>query len=61
MNFECIWKRKTHYFKKADLVKDFEDGGLKAIDFDCINETLKINWLKCFVTDCDSLWFHIPR
>ncbi len=46
MNFSYIWKRKAHYVKKGKLVKDYKEGGLQAIDFDCLNGTFKINWLK---------------
>lgn len=26
LNFDYIWKRKSHYLKRATLVKDYEDG-----------------------------------
>lgn len=41
LNFDNIWKRKTWYLRKTTMVKDYEDGGLPAIDFDYINSTLK--------------------
>ena len=44
VNFDYIWKRKIHYVKRAEMTKDFKDGGLQAIDFDFMNGTLKINW-----------------
>ncbi len=55
-----IWKKKTHYIKKVEMIKQYKDGGLQAIDFDYINGTLKINWLKSFLNNT-KLWFHIPR
>lgn len=30
--------------KKDMMVKEYEEGGLKAIDIDSINGTLKMNW-----------------
>ncbi|XP_013880656.1 uncharacterized protein LOC106529713 [Austrofundulus limnaeus] len=60
VNFNYIWRKKTHYIKKTVLAKKYEDGGLEAIDFDYMNGTLKINWLKSFL-NTNNLWFHIPR
>lgn len=61
MNFNYIWKRKAHYIKKATIVKDYKEGGLQAIDFDCMNGTFKINWLKNFLINNNSFWFCTPR
>ena len=44
-NFNCIWKSKTHFIKKGTMVIGYEEGGLKALDIDCIN-AVKINWLR---------------
>lgn len=56
-----IWNRKTHYIRKGTLVKGYEEGGLKAIDIDCINGTIKMNWLRALLKNENSLWFHIPK
>ncbi len=32
LNFNYKGKRKTHYLKKAATVKNYENGGLQAID-----------------------------
>lgn len=32
-----------------NMVKDIKEGDLKLIDFDCLNVTLKINWLKSWL------------
>lgn len=60
INFGYIWKKKTHYMKKVEMIKQYKEGGLQAIDFDSINETLKMNWLKSLLNN-NSFWFHIPR
>lgn len=59
--FNFIWKGKTHYIKKGTMVKEYEEGGVKAIDFDCINGTIKINWLRHFLKQPEQFWFHIPN
>ncbi len=44
--YNFIWKNRHHYIRKGDLVKSIEEGGLNAIDFDSMNGTLKLMWLK---------------
>uniref|UniRef100_A0A3B3IJR3 Reverse transcriptase domain-containing protein n=1 Tax=Oryzias latipes TaxID=8090 RepID=A0A3B3IJR3_ORYLA len=61
VNFNFIWKRKTHYVKQGTLTKKYEDGGLQAIDFNSLNGTLKINWLKSFIRNQNSIWFIVPN
>ncbi len=42
-------------------MKDYKEGGLQAIDFDCMNGTFKINWLKFFLINESSFCFCAPR
>ena len=35
LNFNFIWKNRVHYIKKTEIIKDYKDGGLQAIDFEC--------------------------
>lgn len=44
-NFNFIWKNKHHYIRNSDLIKNYEDGGIKVIDFEIMNGILKIKWL----------------
>lgn len=37
------------------MVKEVKDGGLKVIDFDCLIGTQKMNWLKSWSNNLDSL------
>lgn len=60
INFDYIWKKKMHYVKRMEMTKKYKDGGLQAIDFDSINGTLKINWLKSFLNN-NSFWYRIAR
>lgn len=36
-------------------------GGIKALAFEAMFGTFKINWLKTYLSQPDSMWFHIPR
>ncbi len=36
------------------MVKEYEEGGLKALDIECINGTIKINWIKSFLKNENS-------
>ena len=42
------------------MIKYYEDGGVKAIDFEIMNGILKINWLQSFLRNDDEIWFSIP-
>ena len=61
INLNFIWRNKPHYMKKSDMIKEIKDGGLKVIDFDCLNGTLKINWLKFWIKHSNSFWYCIPN
>lgn len=58
---QLLWKNKTHYIKRLPLVKDYDTGGVKALDFESVVGTFKMNWLKACLLQSDSMWFHIPR
>uniref|UniRef100_A0A3P9AV59 Reverse transcriptase domain-containing protein n=1 Tax=Maylandia zebra TaxID=106582 RepID=A0A3P9AV59_9CICH len=59
--YQFIWRNKTHYIKKSQLVKDYAKGGIKSIDFQSMVGVFKINWIKAFLLKPDSIWFHIPK
>uniref|UniRef100_A0A3P9JF49 Reverse transcriptase domain-containing protein n=1 Tax=Oryzias latipes TaxID=8090 RepID=A0A3P9JF49_ORYLA len=59
--FQFIWKNKTHYIKRSQLVKSYDNGGINALDFEAMVGTFRINFLKALLVDSDSMWFHIPR
>lgn len=61
INLNFIWRNRPHYLKKSYMVKDTKDGGLKVIDFDCLNGTLKINWIKSWIKHSNSFWYCIPK
>lgn len=50
----------SHYIHKNYMIKDYEEGGLKTIDFDIMNGVIKLRWLQSFINDKSSFWFEIP-
>ena len=59
-NFNFIWKNKHHYIRNSNLIKDYDEGGIKAIDFGIMNGILKIKWLQSFLKNDDEIWFSVP-
>ncbi len=56
LNFDFIWKMKSHYIHKSDMIKDYEEGDLKTIDFDIMNRVMKLK-LQSFIINESSFWF----
>ncbi len=54
-------KNKTHYIKRPQLAKEYDKGGIKALEFEPVVWTFKIKWLKAYLSQPNSMWFHIPR
>lgn len=61
LNFRFIWRNKCHYIKKNDMIKNYEEGGANAIDFDVMNGVLKLKWLRSFIRKKNSFWNIIPN
>lgn len=59
--YNFIWRNKTHYIKKAQLVKTVNKGGLNTIDFESMIGMFRINWIKACLAQSQSIWFHIPK
>lgn len=59
--YQFIWRNKTHYVKKSQLVKEYKKGGLKTIDFEAMVGTFRINWIKHFLNTPSTIWFKIPK
>ncbi len=60
LNLDFIWKMKSHDIRKSDMIKDYEEGGLKTIDFDIMNGVINLKWLQSFIINESSFWFQIP-
>ena len=52
---KCIWKGKDKV-KRAALISDIEDGGLKAPHLNSIIETQRVLWCKKLANDQPSGW-----
>ncbi|KAI2650693.1 hypothetical protein H4Q32_000737 [Labeo rohita] len=59
--FRFIWKNKTEYIQRKVIIRNYKEGGLNAIDFEAINQTFKINWIKYCLSNNDLPWFWIPN
>ncbi len=59
--FQFLWRNKTHYIKRSQLVKDYDKGGIRAPEFESMVGTFRINWIKSCLSQPDYMWFHIPR
>ncbi len=59
--FRFIWKNKTECIQRNSLVRRYKEGGLNALDFQTINQTFKINWIKKCISNNDLPWFWIPN
>ena len=58
--FKFIWNDKPPKIKKATLIGEKQDGGLKAPDFTAIDKALKLIWIKRFLDESDAEWKLIP-
>lgn len=58
--YNFIWRKKPHKIRKNILTNKIEDWGLSVIDFSLFNEILKINWIKRFLKNPNSLWNIVP-
>jgi len=58
--FDFIWKNKIHYIKKTVITNLYENGGLNVLDFEKLNNTFKVNWLRQIVRNPYSIWNFIP-
>ncbi len=44
------------------MIKDYEEGGLKTIDFDIMSGVIKLKWLQSFLINESSFWnLHVQR
>lgn len=44
--FKFLWKNKTGYIKRSQLVKEYNMGGIKTPEFESVVGTFRINWIK---------------
>jgi hypothetical protein len=58
--YKFIWSGKKDRIKRATLIGDYSDGGLKAPDVDSMFTSIKARWVYRLYTDCSN-WSLLPR
>ena len=56
MIFKFIWNGKPEKIKRNVLIREFEEGGLKAPDFEVMITAASYKWFKACVENDDKLW-----
>ena len=50
--YEFLWDSKSEKIKRTEMINEYDKGGLKMIDIQSLNTSLKIKWvqsyLKCY-------------
>ena len=59
--FDFTWKQKPAEIKKATLIKNKPDGGLRMKDFALFDKALKLTWVKRLCSTSDAPWKCIPN
>ena len=55
--FQFIWRNKTHYIKRSQLVREYGKGGVRAPDFEALVGTFRINWIKSYLSQAYQCGF----
>ena len=58
--YRFLWKGKPPKIKKTTLELDIKDGGLKMVNVETFEKTLKTKWLKTVLTSNEN-WALIPK
>ena len=59
--FNFIWDGKPAKIKKKTIIAERKYGGLKMIDFELMEKSLKIAWIKRFAENNHAAWKIIPE
>ena len=59
--FDFIWDGKTAKIKRKTIIAEKRHGGLKMIDFEIMERSLKIAWIKRIIDSEDAAWKVIPN
>ncbi len=54
-------EKQTHYIRKSVILNSYNKGGLNFINFDYLNNTFKINWLKQYLSKPTFIWNAFPQ
>ena len=55
-----LWKGKPPKIKRTTLELDYKDGGLRMVNIEKFEKTLKVKWLKRLL-NCNDVWKIIPE
>ena len=56
VTFNFIWKNKTHDIEKSQIIKDYNNGGLRATEFESMTRVFKLNWIKAYLAQPVSIY-----
>ena len=49
MFYNFLWNDKDNKIKRNIIINDYSEGGLKMIDIDSFNRSLKAKWIKKYL------------
>ena len=52
--YDFLWDSKGDKIKRTEMINEYNKGGLKMIDLQRFNESLKIKWIKGYLDDNDK-------
>ena len=44
--YDFLWDKKGDKIKRVEMINDYDKGGLKMIDVQSFNESLKMKWIQ---------------
>ena len=47
--FDFLWNGKGDKIKRTVIIKDYDEGGLKMININVFNQSLKVSWIKKYL------------
>ena len=55
--YEFLWGSKSEKIKRTEMINEYDKGGLKMIDIQSLNASLKIKWVQSYLnTDNKGKW-----
>jgi hypothetical protein len=58
-NFSFIWDSKPDKIKRDVLYKPYGEGGLKMVNIQLFNESLKLSWIKRLLSNKEGTWKYL--
>ena len=51
--YNFLWDGKSDKIKRTEMINDYNKGGLRMIDFQSFNQSLKMKWIKGYLDDAN--------